>query len=96
MTTRSYKANFILDTRNVEGPTDAIIDGLKEIITSIGGSITNVQNNGTIPFVRVTDRKAPQGQYVQIDFSAAPAAPSALKEKLKLDKKVKRIFIESL
>ncbi len=96
MTTKSYKANFILDPRHIEGSIDAIIEGLKEVISTVGGSVTAVQNNGMIPFTRVTDKKMPQGQYIQIDFTSEPTAPAALKEKLKLDKKVNRIVIEAL
>lgn len=92
---RSYKATFILDTRNYKEPVDTLIEKLKSTIGAVEGTVTNVENLGVQPFARVTDRKFPAGIYVSVDFDGPPSAPSALNEKFRLDKTVNRILVES-
>tara|TARA_B100001248_G_scaffold262736_1_gene261988 strand:- start:50555 stop:50857 length:303 start_codon:yes stop_codon:yes gene_type:complete len=94
-TKRSYKATFILDTRNYQEPVETLVEKLKSTISAVDGTVTNVEDLGSQSFARVTDRNFPVGIYVSIDFDGATTSPQALKEKLRLDKTVNRIFVES-
>lgn len=93
---RNYKASFILDTRNYQNSVETLIERLTGVIQSINGSVKKVKNLGQKAFARVTDRKYPEGIYVDIDFEGSADLPLRLKERLKLDKTIDRIFIVSL
>lgn len=94
-TKRNYRASFILDNRGKEDSIEQIIDGVKEVIASVQGEVTGVENLGKKDFVRVTDRKMTSGAYVQIAFSGLATTPAQLKEKLRLNSSVYRTFIQS-
>ena len=91
-----YRATFILDTRNYQQPVETLIEKLTSVIESIKGLVQKVNNLGQKDFVRVTNRKFPAGIYLEVLFEGPPTAPSALKEKLKLDKTVNRVLVETL
>jgi len=95
MNNKKYKATFILDTRGYSESVESLIEKLKSVVESANAKITAVENLGQKTFVRTTDRKFPAGIYVQIEFEGPPTANSAIKEKLRLDKTVNRILIES-
>ena len=92
-TKRNYRATFILDNRGKEESIDQIIDGVKKEIAAVQGDVTAVENLGKKDFVRVTDRKMPNGIYVQISFAAPPDGPVQLKERLRLNQSVHRTFV---
>lgn len=95
-TLRNYKATFLLDLRNYQNPVETLIEKLTGVIEVIGGTIVKVKNLGQKDFARVTDKKFPAGVYVEVDFSGPSEAPSVLKDKLKLDRTINRIFVVSL
>ena len=95
-TTKSYRASFILDTRGQEASSEELMEEYAGISTELGAEITKKENVGVLPFVRITDKKFPEGTYFQLDVKAAPTFPAAIKEKLRLDKRVNRILINSL
>jgi len=95
-TKRIYRATFILDTRNYQQPVETLIEKLTGVIESIKGLVQKVNNLGQKDFVRVTNRKFPSGIYLEVYFEGPSSAPSALKEKLKLDKTVNRVLVETL
>lgn len=95
-TLRSYRVSFIIDTRNNQEPIEAVIDSLKEAITSIGGTVKDVEDLGQKEFVRVTDRALPGGFYVRIHFDGPAASTRALTEKLRLDRRVNRLIVQSV
>ncbi len=92
---RTYRATFILDNRGKEDSIEQIIDGVKNDITAVAGEVSTVENLGKRDFVRVTDKKFTGGTYVQVDFSAPPAAPAQLKERLRLNNSVHISFVQS-
>jgi len=92
---RNYQAMFILNSRNQEETPEQITNDLKGVIESIGGKVTTENELGRIDFHRVTDRKEPSGHYSAISFSGPANTNQALKEKLRLDKRVKRIIVFS-
>lgn len=93
---RNYRASFILDTRNNQEPVEAVIDFLKQTVEGIGGTVSDVENLGLREFARVTDRKFPAGIYVRIRFDGPASSASVLAEKLRLDRRVNRIMVESV
>ena len=91
----SYRATLILDLRGVTDPVEAVLARLKETLTSVGATVTREESLGLKEFVRVTDRKNPNGIYVQITFDGPTTAPAAFREKLRLDRTIKRILVQS-
>jgi len=92
----SYLANFILDTRNYTDPVETLIERLKEVIKGIDGEVKDVKELGQKEFVRVTNRHFPAGIYVQIRFDGPASAPKALQDKLRLDRTVNRVMVQSV
>jgi len=94
-TKRNYKATFILDNRGKEDSVETIIEGVKKEIAAVHGEVTAVENIGRREFVRKTDDKFPAGVYVQVNFTAPPAAPAQLHERLRLNDTVYRALVEN-
>ena len=92
---RNYRASFILDLRGYSDPMETIFDKLKNLISSLGGEINDFKDLGQREFQYAVDKKYTSGAYIQILFSALSNVPTAIKEKLKLDKTINRIFIEA-
>lgn len=94
-TNRNYRATFIIDNRGKEDSVEQIIDEVKSEISSLKGEISNVEELGRRDFARVTDRNLVGAPYVQITYSAPRTAPAELKERLRLNHNVYRIFIQA-
>ncbi len=94
-TANTYKISFIFDLRATEDDAQKVIDDIKQILTVIGGEATEVNDLGVREFARAADRRFAQGQYVQMIVSGPSTVPADIKEKLKHDKRVNRIFIEA-
>jgi ribosomal protein S6 len=94
-TANNYKISFILDLRATEDDAPKVIDDIKQTLTGIGGETTDVEDLGVREFARAADRRFAQGHYVQMWVSGAGSVPTDLKEKLKHDKRVNRIFVEA-
>jgi len=95
-TTKRYRATFILDTRNYTEAVDVLLDSIKEQITTLGASVSDVDNLGTKEFIRVTDRSFPAGIYVRYTFEADPSIPNLFSEKFRLDKTVNRVMVQEV
>lgn len=95
-TINNYKATFILDLRESEDDSAKVMAELNELLKSIGGEPSDSEDLGMRDFARAADRRYTQGHYIEIYFDGAGNVPATLKEKLKLDKRINRIFIESL
>ena len=91
----NYKATFILDLRESEDDSVKVMADLKEILKSIGGEPSDSEDLGMLDFARAADRRYTQGHYIEIYFDGTADVPSMLNEKLKLDKRINRIFVES-
>jgi small subunit ribosomal protein S6 len=91
---RAYRASLILDLRGSVDAPETVIDRLKEVIKSIDCTVTEVENLGQKEFSRVVDRKFPSGLYVQFHFEGPVTAPTAFREKLRLDRTVNRMLIQ--
>lgn len=93
---KNYLATFILDTRKHQDSMESLFDHIKAGIATIGGEVQDLKDLGNKDFVRVTDRKLPSGNYLQVSFKAAPEGPAALQERFRLDKAVNRILIQAV
>lgn len=94
VTASNYLATFILDTRGREESVDDLIDGLKAELGEVGAEVSKVENLGKKEFARVPDIKYDGGLYVQYSFSGAPDTPTAILEKLRLNKLVSHKMIQ--
>ncbi|MFP4165849.1 MAG: 30S ribosomal protein S6 [Opitutales bacterium] len=94
--TKSYRATFILDLRNSEDDAQKVLADLSEILGSVGAEDIESEDHGLREFARAADKGFQRGHYLEFAFSAPPTAPAALKEKLRLDDRINRIFIEAV
>jgi small subunit ribosomal protein S6 len=90
-----YRASFILDMRGGSESVDAISARLRNIVVDLGGDVKELKKLGQKTFERAVDKKYLCGEYVQIAFCAESSIPAAIREKLKLDRTVNRVFIEN-
>jgi ribosomal protein S6 len=93
--TKTYNISFIFDLRDSEDDSQKVIDDIQSIATTIGGEVTGSEILGMREFARAADKRFTQGHYVQMQLSGAPGLPSELKEKLRHDRRVNRIFVEA-
>lgn len=95
MTKNNYKTTFILDLRESEDDSAKVLADLTEILASLGGAVTESEDLGMREFARAADRRFTQGHYLEVYFEGPGTAPAQLQEKLCLDKRVNRIFVQS-
>ncbi|MBO6102519.1 MAG: 30S ribosomal protein S6 [Opitutales bacterium] len=95
MNTKKYKATFVLDTRGYDQDVETLIEKLKGVIASVGGSVESAENLGVKEFSRTPDRKFVSGIFVEVKFDGPVSAPAQIKEKLVRDKTVNRLMVQS-
>lgn len=91
----NYKTTFILDLRESKDDSAKVLSDLTELLGSLNATVSEGKDLGMREFARVADRRYTQGHYLEVSFSSAGTVPDQLKEKLRLDKRVNRIFVES-
>ncbi len=96
VTINNYKATFILDLRESEDDTQKVMADIKEVLSAIGAEESSSEDLGMRDFARAADQRFKQGHYVEFYLSGPGTVPATLKEKLRLDRRINRIFIESL
>jgi len=96
VTTNNYKATFILDLRESEDDAAKVLADIKELFGEIGAEVSESEDLGIRDFSRAADQRFKQGHYLEFYFSGPGATPATLKEKLRLDKRINRIFVEAL
>ena len=92
---REYKTTFILDLRETEDDVAKVSTDIKEILSTLSASVSESEDLGIREFTRAVDPNFKQAHYLEVYFSGSASVPQKLKEKLRLDKRVNRIFIES-
>lgn len=92
--TNPYKTTFILDLRATDQEPAAVLSDLNELLQNLGAEVSASEDLGMRTFARAADRRFTQAHYVEIYFAASSAIPAQLKDKLKLDKRINRIFVE--
>lgn len=96
ITNNNYKTTFILDLRESKDDSAKVQSDLTELLKSLGATVSEGIDLGMREFARAADRRFSQGHYLEIHFSGAGSLPAQLKEKLRLDKRIDRIFVESV
>jgi len=96
MKNNKYSATFILDTRGYEDSVESLVEKLKQLVETVGGKVSDVENLGQKAFARVTDRKFPSGIYVRINYEGPATSVAELNEKLRLDKNIDRVMVQTL
>jgi small subunit ribosomal protein S6 len=94
--TNNYKTTFILDLRESEDDAAKVLADINELLSSIDAEVSSSEDLGIRDFVRAADQRFKQGHYLEFYYSAPGSTPTELKEKLRLDKRVNRIFVESV
>jgi len=94
-TKHTYKTTFILDLRSSDDDAAKVTADLTELLSSLGAEVSDTEDRGMRDFSRAADRRFTQGHYLEFYFSCAGSVPAQLKEKLRLDKRVNRIFVQS-
>ena len=94
-TQRNYRATFILDNRGTEDSIEKIIEEVKSEIAAVKGQVSAVENIGRREFVRVTDKKLTGATYVHVNFTGTAVTPVALRERLRLNHRVYRTFVQN-
>jgi len=96
VTTNNYKVTFILDLRESEDDVAKVEADIKEILGNVGSEVSSSEDLGMRDFARAADQRFKQGHYLEMYFAGPSAASANLKEKLRLDKRINRIFVESV
>ncbi|MGE9291432.1 MAG: 30S ribosomal protein S6 [Puniceicoccales bacterium] len=94
-TSRNYRATFVLDTRGVESSVEELTENYSKVIEEVEGKVESVKNIGSQDFARKAANGLPSGIFVQYEFVAPATAPEAIQEKVRLDRKVNRVMVES-
>ncbi len=95
-TTNNYKTTFILDLRQSDDDAEKVLAEIKELLGTIGAEVSEANDRGVREFARAADQRFTQGHYLEFYFSGPGSVPADLKEKLRLDKRINRIFVESV
>lgn len=88
---KRYEGLFILNTAGKEEGVKEAIDKLSAEITAAGGNVETVQKMDRKSFARVADNKFTAGFYVNVIFSAAPAAIAQLRSRFAMSEEVFRV-----
>ncbi len=91
---KKYRFNVIFDVRNTA--IDAQIEKATKLFETLGATIDAKNDLGVKDFVRVTDRRMPSAHYVQFDVTAPETITVSFREKLRLDRTIKRIMVQAL
>lgn len=95
MKPRNYLATIVIDPSGSAGSSSEMIPKLSEVIAQSDGEVTKVQELGQHSFAYPTKKNFTQGTYLQFEITGKPETPKIIKNKLRLEKKVDRILIES-
>jgi ribosomal protein S6 len=96
MNKKNYLATIVFDPRGSDGTSDEMIPKLSELIRQSDGEVNKVENQGNHDFSYPQKNGLSSGTFLQFEISGLSTTPDSLKKKLKLEKKVDRVLIESL
>ena len=91
---KNYRTSFILDLRDFKDDPAKVLGELTELLGTLGATVSNGIDLGMRDFARAADRRFTQGHYLEVCFDGPSSLPEQLKEKLRLDKRINRIFVE--
>ncbi len=93
---RKYRATVILDMRGREDSAEDLAETLKGEIAALDGEVGEIEHLGSLNFARTPDRRFTSGSYLHIEFTAPPLQPSALQDRVRLNKAINRVLVERL
>jgi small subunit ribosomal protein S6 len=94
MSLNKYHSTVILDTRGREESVDVLIENLKKEIAAVHGKVLSASNDGHRPFARVTDHNFTGSVFVGLDIEAPGTFPSAIRERVRLNKSIYRVLVQ--
>lgn len=92
---RSYKATFLLDSRQVEVPVEELVARYEEVLKSLGAEVTASSSLGSHNLVRKARTGMSNAFMLEYEFTAGPEAAAALQEKVRLDRTVNRVVVQN-
>jgi small subunit ribosomal protein S6 len=92
---RKYKITIILDSRGYEAPVETLEEKVTTLLTELGGEVESIENLGRKDFIRVTDKEHTGDTYLILQVTGAASMPSALQDRVRIDKNIKRALVES-
>jgi small subunit ribosomal protein S6 len=92
---RKYKLTVILDTRGYDAPVESLQEKFTGMLKELGGEVTAMENIGRQEFVRVTEKGHTGDTYLLVEASGPAQFPGDLQERIRLDKQIKRVLIQS-
>jgi ribosomal protein S6 len=92
---RKYKLTVILDTRAYNEPVETLEEKLSHLLKELGGEVESVANLGRQDFVRVVEKDHTGDSYLELQVSGPASLPGALQDRVRLDKQVKRVMVQS-
>lgn len=95
-TKRKYRLSFIFDTRGYEEPAEGLIELARQTLTELGAEILEAGELQRREFVRVTDRHHAGDFYLHLTAEGPPSLNREIQERFRLEKRVKRILVESI
>lgn len=94
-TKRTYNLTFILDLRGREDTVEDVIDFLKETMQQLDAGDLTLESRGVKEFAQTPDKRFTSGYFLRGKAMAPPEFHQQLNEKLRLDRRIHRIFVES-
>jgi small subunit ribosomal protein S6 len=92
---RKYKLTVILDTRGYDAPVESLQEKVTTMLTELGGEVSAMENLGRQEFIRVTEKDHTGDTFLLVEASGPPNFPGDLQERIRLDKQIKRIMVQS-
>lgn len=94
-TKRKYKITIILDTRGYDSPVGTLEEKVSAMLGEIGAEVESIQNLGRQDFVRVTVTGHEGDTYLVIMASGDASLPATFQERVRLNKEIKRVLVQS-
>lgn len=92
---RKYKLTVILDTRGYDAPVETLQEKVTTMLSDLGGEVSTMENIGRQEFVRVTEKDHTGDTYLLVEASGPASMPGDLQERIRLDKQIKRVMVQS-
>jgi len=92
---RKYKITIILDSRGYEAPVETLEEKVTTLLTELGGEVESIENLGRKDFIRITDKEHTGDTYLILQVTGDAKMPTALQDRIRVDKNIKRALVES-
>lgn len=65
------------------------------IVSELGGEVSAMENFGRQDFVRITEKDHTGDTYLLVEATGPATFPGALQDRIRLDKQIKRVMVQS-